>query len=153
MIIGENPATRMQSDWWSFWDDKTGFDLRRFEASYSEARILAGKRPVTNTRLRLNRFRDAGLNCIETNVYRNERANGHGGGVNSREMLHALLNHLPQLAAVISHGKIANEFASSLSLPPTVQRFEQAHFRSESYVNTDRVIGQLLSRQKTASIA
>jgi len=60
MIIGENPATQMQSDWWSFWNDETGFDLSRFETSYSEARIVAGKRPLTNTRRRLNKFRNAG---------------------------------------------------------------------------------------------
>lgn len=153
MIIGENPGTRMQSDWWSFWDDTAGFDLKKFEASYSEARILLGKRPLTNTRLRLNRFRAAGLNCLETNVYRNEKANGHGGGVNSRDMLRTLIDYLPHLNAVVSHGKIANEFASTIILPPHVQRFEQAHFRSESYANIDRVIDQLLSGQQSTSIA
>ena len=83
------------------------------------------------------------MNCLETNVYRNERANGHGSGVNSGEMLRALVNYLPQLEAVISHGKIANEFASTLTLPPHVQRFELSHFRTESYANIDGVIGQV----------
>ena len=25
MVIGENPATKMGTDWWSFWDDEKGF--------------------------------------------------------------------------------------------------------------------------------
>jgi hypothetical protein len=32
IIIGENPATSMQTDWWDFWNDETGFDLGKFES-------------------------------------------------------------------------------------------------------------------------
>ncbi len=42
IVIGENPATRMYKDWWSFWDDGTGFDLRMFEDQYETSRRAPG---------------------------------------------------------------------------------------------------------------
>ena len=27
LVVGENSATPMDTDWWSYWNDETGFDL------------------------------------------------------------------------------------------------------------------------------
>ena len=36
MVIGENPATSIDKDWWLFWNTETGFDYEAFLADYRE---------------------------------------------------------------------------------------------------------------------
>jgi hypothetical protein len=69
MVIGENPATELGTDWWRWWNDETGFDLVAFERDYQAHRVSAGKRPVSRTRIRLGILRERGLACLETNAY------------------------------------------------------------------------------------
>ncbi len=142
MVIGENPATKMGTDWWSFWDDEKGFDLGKFERAYEEARLAVGKRAISNTRLRLRRLRSHGLRCLETNLFKNERLGGHGDGISSSELLPVLVEHLPRLRAVIAHGAIAGEYLDKLALPIGIR---MRHFRSESYENIDSVAKQILA--------
>jgi hypothetical protein len=143
IIIGENPVTEMKADWWSFWDDEAGFDLLRFERDYGTLRQGQGKRTFSNTRLRLNRLRGAGLQCLESNAFWNERADGHGSG-SSNEMLNTLIASMPLLKGIIAHGLIAQKCLNGLVLPDCIQRHHMRHFRSESYANLDNVMKQLL---------
>ena len=80
IILGENPATATSSDWWAYWDDQLGFDWNAFLKEYKSDRIAQGKQPLSQTRGRLARLRDAGIRCVETNVYPNERLGGSGAG-------------------------------------------------------------------------
>lgn len=47
-LVGFNPATRLDSSFWSFWDDNHGFDRSRFINEYERLRTVEG------VRLRLN---------------------------------------------------------------------------------------------------
>jgi hypothetical protein len=51
VVIGENPATKMNINWWRFWNDKNGFNLAEFERTYEKARVADGKPPVSDRRL------------------------------------------------------------------------------------------------------
>jgi hypothetical protein len=134
IVIGENPAATMDTDWWSFWDDKYGFDLGKFEVAYQKARLARNKRPVSNTRLRLMRLRGMGLHCLETNVFMNEGLGGHKAG-NRRShntVLPKLLEKTPCLNAVIAHGSFAQKYVDKLCLRPGIQKHSMRHFRHES---------------------
>lgn len=47
-LVGFNPATRLESSFWSFWNDSQGFDRSRFVNEYERLRTVEG------VRLRLN---------------------------------------------------------------------------------------------------
>lgn len=47
-LVGFNPATRLESSFWSFWSDNKGFDRARFINEYERLRSVEG------VRLRLN---------------------------------------------------------------------------------------------------
>ena len=145
IVIGENPATELTTDWWSFWSDHKGFDLRKFESVYETERRSKGERPVSNTRKRLNWLREHGLHCLETNAFSNEGLGGHKGGVSNAELLSAFLKGLPRLKGVIAHGKVAKECLGHQSLPSGVRSYQMRHFRSESRLNIDRVAKELLN--------
>jgi len=145
IVLGENPATSMNTDWWTFWTDKSGFDLAKFEAAYAQSRVVAGKKSATsNTRLRLNRLRQRGLQCLETNVFSNERLQGRGSAAVATDLMPLFLANLPKLRGVISHGVIAEAYLSRLTLPDGVEKHVMKHFRSESYKNIDAVAAKLL---------
>jgi len=144
MVIGENPAVRLETDWWTFWDDASGFDLQKFDSAYAAKRKSEGKRPIPNTRARLNRLRNTGLTFLETNVYRNEGLGGHKGGVSNADLLRTFLKELPRLKAVIAHGSVAKAFLSRQSLPSHVRYFPMQHFKLESYKNLDAVAREIL---------
>jgi hypothetical protein len=146
IVIGENPVTKIDTDWWSFWDDDNGFNPGKFEEAYEKARSAVDKRPISNTRLRLKRLRRKGLRCLETNVFRNEQPDGHGGGVAGDDLLRVFFEYLPHLKSVITHGEIAQRYLNKLTLPVGVTSHCMRHFRSESYENIDNVTRQILSR-------
>ena len=106
IVIGEHPALKLGVDWWTFWDDDSGFDLRRFEKLFKEKRVASGKRRPTRDALDrlLNPLREAGLGCLDTNVFRNEYTGGHKGGrrkIKNDDVLQTLLAKLPQLRTLI----------------------------------------------------
>ncbi len=157
IVIGENPASHLGVDWWTFWDNDSGFDLRRFEIVYEERRIAPRKRRKTHDALDrlLNPLRHAGLGCLVTNVYRNEKRGGHKGRgdkdcVKNDDVLKILLAKLPRLSqfrAVIAHGRDAKNFMSGQSLPPHIQRFETDHFIRLGYEKIDAIVRKILKHQ------
>ena len=46
MVVGENPAMILNTDWWMFWDDELGFDL---DGGYE--RVFAAKREAERKKL------------------------------------------------------------------------------------------------------
>lgn len=138
IVIGENPATPLPVDWWSFWSDKDGFDFSAFEDIYLAERARLGK-GISNTRRRLNRFCERGIRCVETNAFRNERLEGAGAGVPNYAILDLLIRNMPRLRAVVAHGQIAQEYVSGVQFPEGVQTFKVRHFRMESYTTIDQI--------------
>jgi hypothetical protein len=64
MVVGENPGMRLETDWWTFWDDASGFDFQNFHL------VFEAKRKSENKQLRafwrLKRLRETGLRCLES---------------------------------------------------------------------------------------
>jgi len=154
IVVGENPFLELGVDWWTFWDDDSGFDLRRFEKLLKEKRVASGKKLRTRDALDrlLSPLREAGLGCLETNVFRNENPGGHKGGghkvkVPNDDVLQTLIAELPQLRAVIAHGSCAKNFVSGQSLPPYIQCFREDHFRSVAYKKIDAIARRILKHQ------
>jgi hypothetical protein len=145
VVIGENPATPMNGDWWRFWDGENGFNLGEFEHAYEEERRARGQRPISQARLRLMRLRSNGLKCLETNAYRNEQLGGAGIGAPNAALLAALIRHIPN-KAVIVHGNVAREYWRELELPlpAGVQSYYLRAFRMESYEKIDEVSRKIL---------
>lgn len=145
-VIGENPATELGLDWWAFWDNERGFRLTAWREQYEASRLKGGKRPVSNTRLRLDRLRTRGVRCLETNIFFNERLNGPGAGVSNTDLLDIAIKTLPNLKFVIAHGKPAQKYIRSKTIPAHVSKvYLMRHFRSESYEAIDRVANEILA--------
>ena len=76
-IVGTNPATTLDDDFWSFWSVESGFMkeawLRRYTATRSTQRTAKGrpKRPLSSTRQRIEwlSLEAAPLRFFETNLY------------------------------------------------------------------------------------
>jgi hypothetical protein len=135
----------MNVNWWSFWDDQKGFDLGRFEQHYKQSRVAAGKRELSNTRLRLKRLRDRGVRCLETNLFMNEQLGGHGGGESCKDLLPLFIENIRPLNAIIAHGSLATKHLRAIALPAGVRTYFLKHFRSESYEHLDKVADEILS--------
>lgn len=143
VLIGENPATSTNADWWSFWSDVTGFDLERWEASYRSERLRRGKRAMSATRSRIVRLRSAGIRCLETNVFMNERLHGHGEGRSNRDLLELAMDALPNLDTIIAHGKVAHAYLDSRTIPRRFRVFRNRHFRFLSYAEVDALAAEV----------
>ena len=50
-LVGFNPATRLESPFWDFWNDSKGFDRTRFINEYESLRPVRGVRPRLNAML------------------------------------------------------------------------------------------------------
>ena len=150
LVIGENPATEVGIDWWSYWDDATGFQFSKWRSDYKKSR---GERGASNTRLRLDRLRLRGVRCLETNVFANERPDGPGIGMSNDSLLHIALETLPNISFVIAHGDTAKDYVRSQAFPSHIREvFELRHFRIESYANIDRVANEILAEGETIKI-
>lgn len=144
IVVGENPATDMDSDWWSYWSDETGFDLSRFEHDYEARRRAQGRLAVSNTRLRLRRLRSHGLGCLEANAFAREGPGGHGDGKSNSDLLRLFLSKLPQLKAIIVHGVGAQRAINQIELPARLHQFSAPHFsRRVSYDQIDDIAAQI----------
>ncbi len=106
IIIGQNPATVMEGETWgNWWDDRAGFNFKDFIKKYKQIRLRNGEREMSPTRLRMQRFRDNGVLCVETNVYRNEGVSRERKGkISNVDVLLLLLENMPKLRAAIICG-------------------------------------------------
>jgi hypothetical protein len=105
MVIGENPATPTDKDWWSYWDIKTGFNYKDFKTDYDKEKEAKEKNPNNGVRGRFNHIRDKGVKCIETNVYRNENPDGAGKNkIKNTDLLKCLISNNENLRLIIVHG-------------------------------------------------
>ncbi len=145
ILIGENPAVTTGLDWWAFWDDSTGFDIVRWNEAYREARRDQGKTDLSHTRRRIARLRDAGVLCLETNVFMNERLAGHGAGRSNADLLDLAIETLPHISAVIAHGRIAESYLASRKNLSRFRVFTTKHLRLLSYAAVDQLAADVLA--------
>ena len=114
MVVGQDPATALSEDWWSFWDTECGFNQLRFESAYTTHREQEQlekphRKPKSDTR---GKFLDRitfnlkpKLNSLETNA-------SMGGGTSwdsNKEVLKLLLKEMHQLQAIIAYGGKAHK--------------------------------------------
>lgn len=138
IVISENPATELDVDWWSFWSETNGFDYNTFIKHYESTRAKAGKCKVSPTRARLNWIRENKIKCIETNAYKNEKADGAGAGISNYVVLNTLLRNTNNIKAIIAHGSIAHKFVDKANISDGIRIFKTKHF---IYVNHDIIDG------------
>lgn len=129
VIIGTNPASPLNMNWWEFWTSDYGFDYNLFMCKYKARRGKPGP-----TRQRLMRIteclREVRLKCVETNVYRREAKseeqlweydvpNRHPND----EVLHLLIEGLQPPKAIVPHGRVARDWliVQGHKLPPDVR--------------------------------
>ena len=140
LIIGKEPATRLGVDWREqFWNPQPGFRHRTFQRVYAEARLALGKTPQSKTRQYFDLIKAMGLNCIETNVYRNEGSKKYISRkfrVCNRAVVQALIDNIPQLKGIIAHGVPAKACLPSLKVPDHVKRLPMAHFTAREKGHT-----------------
>lgn len=142
IVIGENPATPMKKDWWSYWRPDTGFQFEDFASDYLVERSSTGK-GISNTRRRLNRFRENGVKCVETNAFRNEKPDGVGEGTSNFEILDFLIGNMPDLKGIVAHGRIAAEYLRAAPISKDLPIYETRHFRMESHSKIDEICSEV----------
>ena len=154
IVIGYNPTLKLGVDWWTFWDDDSGFDLQKFKSVFEEKRKASRKRLRLKTRKALDHLLDPlraeGLGCLETNVFRDEKTRGDKPTIRNDDVLQILLaelQQLPNFKAVIAHGKDAKEFMSDQSLPPRIKCFKTDHFVKFKYTRIDSIKRKILKHQ------
>ena len=129
VIIGTNPATPLNMDWWDCWIPDYGFDYNLFMCKYKAKR---GEPGATRRRLMgiTERLREVRLKCIETNVYRRETKSEKQlwayDVANRRpndEVLHLLIEGLQPPKAIVPHGGVARDWliTQGHKLPPDVR--------------------------------
>ena len=137
LIIGMNPATPLNMDWWDWWNSERGFDYDLFMSRYINTRRRTRKSLLGTTRRRFIRITDTlqskfrlNLKSIETNVYRREaRSEEQLRQYNERDrypnddVLHLLISGLQPPRVVIPHGDCATAWLieQEAKLPPNIK--------------------------------
>src|SRR5580704_13247700 len=108
MIVGANPGTPMNTNWWDWWKDDTGFNKDKFMQAYQkrkqqlelmdareQKRLPKKISALKGARARMERLHsEHHLRCLETNIYSEERRRGHGGKPNMK-VVRLLISRLP----------------------------------------------------------
>ena len=136
IVIGENPATETNVDWWKYWNDELGFDRVAFMLDYKKLRNISG------TRARLERMRTVhGLRVLETNVASNEKLDGAGNdAIDNTALLGMLLDGRP----TIVHGRKAEAALERNGLMP-VNSICVGHLSRMSYQTLDEICEKVRS--------
>jgi hypothetical protein len=141
IIIGENPATDVKQDWWSYWSN-SGFAYDRFISDYESTKSIRG------TRLRLKRIRDTGVKAVETNFYRDQGLGGSTRKVSNAGLIQTLVDHMPKLQFVVFHGGKAKALSGQIKLQPHIKTEFPDHFRAISYPEIDALCQKMLAAPK-----
>ena len=110
IVVGQAPSTRLDTNWWDYWDPETGFDYDRFIAEYAAARKQQGY--ITNKsldRLRLDRIRANDIKAVETNA-----SKGDDVPDSNRKVVKFLIEKMHDLKAIIAHGSFAHSLINQL---------------------------------------
>ena len=142
IVIGNNPATPLDIDWWCFWDEATGFDFDSFLNCYLAKR----NGEESETRKFLDRFRDNGFKSIDTNAFSNEGSGRlENAPICNRDVLQALICHMPCLKGIFAHGGKAKKVLKTLQVPSHVIIYETYHlsYTGEKGRNHDAIKAEI----------
>ena len=102
-IIGNNPAKRVQANWWDYWNEETGFDMEGYNRVYGDP---------SRTSKYIERFGENGLTYLKTNVFSSEGSDK----ISNKEVIKVLLCNTPNLKGIFAHGVPAKNFFDELKL-------------------------------------
>lgn len=106
MVVGQEPATALLEDWWSFWDTEYGFREDGFESAYKNHHKNHGKKG-SDTRVKfLNRI-TCNLNPELKSLETNASMGGATSWYSNEEVLKLLLKEMHNLQAIIAFGRYA----------------------------------------------
>ena len=143
LVLGLNPAKRLNVNWWDFWDEHLGFNRLEFLEHYKN---ITGKNKSGGTRARLEHMRTKhGLKLIETNIFNEENQSGANERATNAGVIKALIKHSNGLKAIISHGRDANVVAEFMELGPAVAHYKTKHFSRISYDVLDEVCAKIIT--------
>jgi hypothetical protein len=144
IVIGENPATELEANWWSYWDPTQGFHYDKFISDYKmERRASRKSTEISATRSRLARIRGHGIRAIETNIYSNERPDGAGPGISNIAVINTLIADMVGLLAIVAHGNKAQQALKHIQIPTDIAVFETRHFSRIGYSKIDEICEQI----------
>ena len=157
-IVGLNPASASERDFWAFWDCEAGFNKRAWFESYLAERakrpLKPGKtrrNPISNTRRVLEWvISSAGdTHILETNIYASatEDAKDLAGSMRHSRAFDFLVEALkPRL--VVAHGNDAVEYMRTRY--PTVQTIAVKHFSRRWSQQAARDLGLSITHEAGA---
>ena len=149
LVVGQEPATALPDDWWSFWDPKCGFKETCFESAYLKhrerlQRANVVKKSQSDTRRKfLNRISNnlkPQLKSIETNASMGNDLRRDS----NQEVIKVLLEGMNDLRAIIAYGNKAHDLVGcSGKLRPLINLPDDAireidHFRKRGRKDADR---------------
>lgn len=148
IVVGNEVATNLETNWWSSWDPRYGFKFERFLDDYTEQRRKkrerTGKniRDISNTRLRFNRVHSNGIKAVETNA-----SKGDGISDSNKDVVRILLENMQKanLKAVVAHGKKGEGLVASFQSQGliTVPIFMPGHFYNLGYSRIDNLCDEI----------
>lgn len=135
-IVGFNPATEMDVDFWSYWSEHTGFSKSRWFEDYKLERRNRPLKPgktrrseVSNTRRVIDWLSASALpvKCLETNIYSAPSAESSDLGAKDRvsDAFDFLLETVSP-RVIVAHGKDAAEHLAGRA--NTVRILNVSHF-------------------------
>jgi len=140
-IVGYNAATT-GGDWWRFWYSEYGFDLASWRGDYDAERKKRGKGPSA-TRLRIDRFKAAIPNILETNIFATPSTNMANMSASSTEAFDLLLATFSP-KTIIAHGvPAANHLASWTG----GELIACPHLSRTGYATVDEIVARIQAKQ------
>jgi len=136
-IVGYNAATT-GGDWWRFWSSENGFDLALWRSDYDAERKERGKGPSA-TRLRIDRFKAAIPNILETNIFSTPSTSMANMPESNTEAFDLLLATFKP-KTIIAHGlPVAKHLAGWTS----GELIHCTHLSRAGYATVDKIIAGL----------
>jgi hypothetical protein len=138
IIIGEEEKTKLETNWWNFWNPESAFDYKRFETYYLEYRRKIGKSGESRTRTCLDLIHENGINAVETNA-------------SHAKVVKLLIENMP-LKAIVAYGVPAKKLVSDLQFQrvitlPDARVIRETHFsRGFSFRGRDSDLERLCDK-------
>jgi hypothetical protein len=149
-LVGFNPATSMDADFWEFWRSDRGYDklswFRQYLAERAAKPLTPGKkfRPaISPTRRNIDAFVEGAgaARVLETNVYAKASDDMKSLDLTSRETApFRFLLATVQPKVIVVHGKLAVEAIDKFDVPSRVIAADN-HFSRKTSRDTARALG------------
>ncbi|RLP25789.1 hypothetical protein [Mesorhizobium sp. YM1C-6-2] len=161
-LVGFNPATTMQADFWEFWRPGYGYDKAAWFQRYVEERaakpLKPGKTrrlPISPTRRNMECFVEGavGARVLETNIYAAASEDMKSLDLASREIApFRFLLDVIRPKVIVVHGKPAVEAIRRFDTPAKVIAADH-HFSRKTSKETARTHGAMAAQQSRGTAA